>query len=64
MKILEKLKIIWKILTCDEYFLTTAYQHNPYGRTELGPIRYEYFTNTNRELFWTFVHDHIENNKK
>jgi len=64
MKFLEKIKIIKKIFTCDEYFLTVAYQHNPYGRKELGSIRYEYFTNSDRELFWTFVHDHIENTKR
>lgn len=64
MKLLEKLKIIKKIFTCDEYFLAVAYQHNPYGRTELGPIKYEYFTNSDRELFWTFIHDHIENTKR
>lgn len=64
MKLLEKIKIIWKIFTADEYFVTVAYQHNPYGRKELGPIRYEYFTNSDRELFWTFIHDHIENTKR
>ena len=61
MKLLEKLKIIKKIFSSDEYFVTVAYQDNPYGRKELGPIRYEYFTNSDRELFWTFVHDHIKN---
>ena len=64
MKLLERLKIIKKIFTADEYFLTIANQHNPYGRKESGPIKYEYFTNSDRELFWAFVHDHIENTKR
>ena len=59
----EKLKAIWKLLISEEYFLTVANQHNPYGEKELGPIRYEYFSNTNRELFYIFINDHIKNLK-
>jgi len=64
MNFLEKLKIIKKIFTADEYFITVANQHNSYIRKELGSIKYEYFTNSNRELFWKFIHDHIENTKR
>ena len=63
-KLLNIFKLIKALFKADEYFLTVAYQHNPYGRKELGPIRYEYFTNSDRELFWAFVHDHIENTKR
>ena len=63
-RIKERWKAIKAIINGDEYFLTVAYQYNPYGKKELGPIKYEYFTNSDRELFWTFVHDHIENTKR
>ena len=57
----EKLKAIWKLLTSEEYFLVVANQYNPYGEKELGPIKYEYMTNTDRELFYVFVKDHMKN---
>ena len=57
----EKLKAIWKLWKSEEYFLTIANQHNPYGEKKLGPIKYEYFSNKNKKLFYIFVNDHINN---
>lgn len=57
----EKLKAIWKLWKSEEYFLTVANQKNPYGLRYLGPIKYEYMSNTDRELFYIFVKDHIHN---
>lgn len=60
-RIKERWKAIKAIISAKEYFLTIANQENPYGEIELGPIKYKYFTNTNRGLFFTFIQDHIKN---
>lgn len=57
----NKLKAIWRLWKSEEYFLTVANQKNPYGAIYLGPIKYEYMTNTNRGMFYQFVKDHIHN---
>jgi hypothetical protein len=57
-----KLKAIWKIITCDEFFVTTAKQHNPYGDTCDGPIKYDYQTNTERDIFFFFIKKFLSNN--
>ena len=62
-KMLTALKMLIKILKSDEYFLVTAKQDNRYHPT-LGPIRYDYDSNTNRMLFYVFVKDHIKNNEE
>lgn len=59
MKIIERLKAIKAILFADEYFVSVANQKNPYGKNCDGPIVYEYFSNTNRNLFYIFVKDYI-----
>lgn len=62
MKIIEKLKAIKAVLFADEYFVAVANQKNPYGKTCNGPIVYEYFSNTNRDMFYIFVKNYITNN--
>ena len=49
------------LFNSQEYFLVTACQE---GHIEpwRGPIKYEYIKNTDRELFYEFVHDYVENN--
>ncbi len=59
--IIERWQAIKELLFAEEYFLTTANHHNPYGETRLGPIKYNYLSNTNRELFYHFVKTHIDN---
>lgn len=59
MKLIERLKAIKAILFADEYFVSVANQKNPYGKTCNGPIVYKYFSNTDRNVFYIFVKDHI-----
>jgi hypothetical protein len=61
--LIERIKLIKTLLKCDEYFLAVANSKNNIEPWR-GPIIYEYFTNSDRELFWAFVHDHIENTKR
>lgn len=58
----RKLKAIWKIIMCDEFFVATSKQHNHYGNTCDGPIKYDYQTNTERNLFFVFVKSFLFNN--
>ena len=60
-RIKKRWKAIKALINSEEYFLTVANQKNPYGEHKLGPIQYEYFKNTNRGLFFTFIKDHIKN---
>lgn len=59
MKIIERLKAIKAILFSNEYFVSVTNQKNPYGNKCDGPIVYEYFSNTDRNLFYLFVKDYI-----
>lgn len=61
-RIIERWKAVKTLLLSDEYFLTVANQRNPYGRTDLGPIIYDYIHNTDRELFYVFVKSWINDN--
>lgn len=58
----RKLKAIWKIITCDEFFVAISKQYNPYGNTCDGPIKYDYQTNTERNIFFVFVKNFLSNN--
>lgn len=58
-----KLKAIKDIIFGEEFFLAVAKQHNPYGYKKDGPIIYSYQTNTERELFLTFVKSFLNNLK-
>ena len=59
MKLIERLKAIKAILFAEEYFVSVANQMNPYGKKCDGPIVYEYFSNTDRNVFYIFVKDYI-----
>ena len=62
-----KLKEYWTIFKAlrksREYFIVTSSKEDC---VELwrGPIKYEYLSNTDRELFYKFIQDHIDNIKK
>lgn len=60
-KIIERWKAIKALITSEEYFLTVANQKNPYGEPWRGPILYDYIANTDRELFYVFIKEHIKN---
>jgi hypothetical protein len=62
MKLIERLKAIKAILFAEEFFVTVANQQNPYGKKCDGPIAYEYFSNTDRNVFYLFVKDYILKN--
>lgn len=59
MKIIERLKAIKAILFAEEFFVAAANQKNPYGRKCDGPIVYDYFSNTDRNIFYLFINDYI-----
>ena len=59
MKFIERIKAIKAILFADEYFISVANNKNPYGLRGDGPIVYEYFSNTDRSMFYIFVKDYI-----
>lgn len=50
-KLIERIKAIKAILFAGEYFVSVA--------NTKGPIVYEYFTNTDRDMFYIFVKDYI-----
>ena len=57
-RIIERWEAIKKLLMADEYFLGVAKQ-----KENCSNVRcYDYINNTNRDLFYTFVHDYIEEN--
>jgi hypothetical protein len=60
-RIFERWQAIKSLIIAEEYFLTVANHHNPYGEKRLGPIKYEYMSNTFRSYFYTFVKEHIKN---
>ena len=59
MKFIEILKTIKAILFAEEYFVSVANNKNPYGLRCDSPIVYEYFSNTDRNVFYIFVKDYI-----
>ena len=60
-RIIERWDAIKKLLFCDEYFLGVSRKDDRYDNG-YGPICYDYINNTNRDLFYVFIHDYIENN--
>ena len=56
----SKWKAIKRILKADEFFLMTASVDYTYNRDGLGPIKYNYDTNTDRELFYVFLTDFVK----
>lgn len=57
-RIIERWKAIKKLIMADEYFLGVAKQKENYSNV----MCYDYINNTNRDMFYTFVHDYIEEN--
>jgi len=57
-QIIERWKAIKKLIMADEYFLGVAKQKENYSNV----MCYDYINNTNRDMFYTFVHDYIEEN--
>lgn len=62
-----KLKEYWTIFKAlrksREYFIVTSYQED-WVEPWRGLIKYEYLTNTDRELFYKFIQDYIDKLKK
>ena len=53
---IQRWKAIKKLLFCDEYFLGITYKddNNP------NVVCYDYVKNSDRDIFYRFVHDYIE----
>ena len=60
LNFISKWKAIKRILKEDEFFLMTASVDYTYNRCGLGPIKYNYDTNTDRELFYVFLTDFVK----
>ena len=56
LNFVSKWKEIKRIITEDEFFLITA----SYNKDGLGSIKYNYETNTDRELFYVFLRDFVK----
>jgi hypothetical protein len=54
---IERIEAVKKLVNADEYFLGVSNLHDQLDNV----ICYDYFHNTNRNLFYTFIHDKIEN---
>lgn len=61
LNFVSKWKAIKRILKEDEFFLMTASIDDTYNKNGLGPIKYNYATNTDRELFYVFLRDFVKN---
>ena len=59
-KIIKRWKEIKALINSDEYFLAVANSDSNFEPWRCA-IKYNYMTNTNRQMFYTFVHDSIEN---
>lgn len=55
-RIIDRWDAIKAIIKCDEYFLGVAKQKDNNSRV----ICYDYINNTDRDMFYNFVHDYIE----
>ena len=51
-KLIERIKAIKAILFAEEYFVSVA--------NTKGPIVYEYFSNTDSNMFYLFINHHIK----
>jgi len=60
LNFISKWKAIKRILKEDEFFLMTASVDYSYDRNGLEPIKYNYDTNTDRELFYVFLRDFVK----
>ena len=56
----DKLKAILALLKSEEYFLTIANKEkNKYNLDISGPVKYKYFSNTDRLVFYLFIKNYI-----
>ena len=63
LNFISKWKAIKRIIKEDEFFLMTASVDYSYDRKGLEPIKYNYDTNTDRELFYIFLRDFVKDLK-
>lgn len=66
-KFIERIKALKALWKAEEYFLVTANMDTRFSTPGLppnGPIFYEYMHNTDRELFYLFAHNYIEDNMR
>ena len=66
-KIIERIKALKALWKAEEYFLVTANIDTRFstpGQPPNGPIVYNYMNNTDRETFYLFAHNYIEENMR
>lgn len=64
-KFIERIKALKALWKAEEYFLVTANIDTRFstpGQQPNGPIVYNYMNNTDREMFYLFANNHIEEN--
>ena len=64
-KFIERIKALKALWKADEYFLVTANMDTRFstpGQQPNGPIVYNYMNNTDRETFYLFANNYIEEN--
>jgi hypothetical protein len=62
-RLIKRWKVVKALLNSQEYFLITAYQDNNFEPWRHA-IKYDYYNNTDRELFYTIISDYIKNKYK
>ena len=66
-KFIERIKALKALWKAEEYFLVTANMDTRFSTPGLppnGPILCNYMHNTDRELFYLFVHNYVEDNMR
>ena len=63
VNLFKRWKEVKALINSDEYFLVTAKQEDCVEPWR-GPIKYEYMNNTDRDLFYKFVKDHLNDIKE
>lgn len=66
-KFIERIKALKALWKAEEYFLVTANMDARFstpGQQPNGPIVYNYMNNTDRETFYLFAHNYIEENMR
>ena len=64
-KFIERIKALKALWKAEEYFLVTANMDTRFstpGQQPNGPIVYNYMNNTDRETFYLFANNYIEEN--
>lgn len=62
LEYVSKIKAIVQLLKSDEFFLMTAKSDRSFVDYNNCSIKYEYTSNTVRDMFWRFLKDFIKNN--